>query len=236
MHATSDAWWIEKNIAHASRTLLTAEKAYNQIEKETLSIIFAVTSFHRYLHGRFYNLQTDHKPFLTIFGSNKGLPVYTTNRLLRWGTILLNYNLTLEYLPTNKTGNADGPSWLIPYQWQTLEDSVIAALWSYCEINSIIENTVRDLPVTLSEIRSETIEDDFINEIKQKIASKDKGVSDSLWESNLFYSDRIVIPKKLQKRILKNFHTEHPGKNSHENPHVELCLQACYGQRHNWRD
>ena len=69
----------KKPIAHVSRTLLPVEKHYSQIEKEALGIIFAVTKFHRYLHGRFFTLQTDHKPLITIFGSKKGLPIYTTN-------------------------------------------------------------------------------------------------------------------------------------------------------------
>ena len=41
-----------KAVAHASRSLLPAEKQYSQIEKEALGIIFAATKFHRYLHGR----------------------------------------------------------------------------------------------------------------------------------------------------------------------------------------
>ena len=75
----------KKPIAHASRTRLPAVKHYSQIEKEALGIIFAVTKFHRYLHGRFFTLQTDHKPLITIFGSKKGVPIYTANKLLRWG-------------------------------------------------------------------------------------------------------------------------------------------------------
>ena len=66
-------------IAHASETLLPTEKHYSQIEKEALGIIFAVTQFHRYLHGRFFTLQTDHKPLITVFGPKKGQPIYTTN-------------------------------------------------------------------------------------------------------------------------------------------------------------
>lgn len=102
----------------------------------------------------------------------------TANRLLRWGTILLNYNFELNYLPTNKIGHADGLSRLIANQNQPLEDSVTAVLRSDCEIKSIIANTVRDLPVTLSEIKNEALEDDFIYEIKRKIATNDNSVSD----------------------------------------------------------
>ena len=77
----------KKPVAHASRSLLPSEKHYSQTEKEALAIIFAVTKFHRYLHGRFFKLQIDHKPLLTSFGSKKGLLVYAANRLIRWGTI-----------------------------------------------------------------------------------------------------------------------------------------------------
>ena len=80
----------KKPIAHSSRTILPAEKHYYQVEKAALGIIFAVTKFLRYLLGRFFTLQTDHKSLITIFRSKKGLPIYTANRLLRWGTILLN--------------------------------------------------------------------------------------------------------------------------------------------------
>ena len=64
-----------KAVAHASRSLLPAEKQSSKIEKEVLGIIFAVTKFHWYLHERRFILQTDYKPLITIFGSKKGLPV-----------------------------------------------------------------------------------------------------------------------------------------------------------------
>ena len=87
-----------KPIAHASRSLLPAERNYSQIEKESLAIIYAIKKFHRFNHGRIFTLQTDHKPLLTIFGSKKGIPTHTANRLQRWSIILLNYNFKMETL------------------------------------------------------------------------------------------------------------------------------------------
>ena len=94
-------------------------------------------------------LQTDHKPLLTIFGSKKGLPSHTANRLQKWGTILLNYNFKMLYLPLNKFGHADGLSRLIPKYKEPLEDTVIGSLQSESELKITLCNSVRELPVTL---------------------------------------------------------------------------------------
>ena len=115
-------------MAHASRSLLPAEKQYSQIEKEALGIIFSVTGFHRYLHERQFILQTDHKPLITIFGSKKGPPVYTKNRQLRWGTTLLNYNFKIEFLTSKNICYADSLSRLIPKNTEVFEESIIAIL------------------------------------------------------------------------------------------------------------
>lgn len=157
-----------KPIAHASRSLLPAEKNYSQIEKEALSIIFAVKKFHRFLHGRQFLLQIDHKPLLTIFGSKKGLPQHTANRLQRWGTILLNYNFQMEYVPSKKLGHADGLSRLIPKQTEPLEDMVIAAIQAEVEVKNTLCDTIRELPVTLDEIKSKAEVDEFIISTKEK--------------------------------------------------------------------
>ena len=62
-----------KPIQHVSRTLLPAETIYLQIEKVGLAIVFAITIFHKYLHGREFILKTDHRPLLAIFSSKKGV-------------------------------------------------------------------------------------------------------------------------------------------------------------------
>ena len=55
----------------------------------------------------------------------------------------------------------------------------------------------------------------FIREIKPKLLKKNTKIEEtySLCDNVLLYSERVVIPKTLQKRILHDFHTGHPGIN-----------------------
>ncbi|XP_064469193.1 uncharacterized protein K02A2.6-like [Ornithodoros turicata] len=100
----------ERPIAHASKTLSSAERNYAQIEKEALAIIFGLKKFHQYLWGRRFTLYTDHKPLTTIFGPKKGIPVTATNRLQRWALIMIGYTYDIQYKPSHQMGNADGLS------------------------------------------------------------------------------------------------------------------------------
>ena len=75
--------------------------------------------------------------------------------------------------------------------------------------------TIRELPVTQQEIKRKAQEDEFISATKQKIADKNQQIADifTLCDNVLLYGERVVIPKTLQKRILRDFHVGHPGKN-----------------------
>ena len=194
----------------ANEYITPAEKQYSQIEKEALGIIFAVTKFHRYLHGRRFILQTGHKPLITIFGSKKDLPVYTANRLLCWGTILLNYNFKIEFLTSKNICQAD-----IPQNTEVFKDSIIATLRTDYEIKNMITNTVKELSVTLADIKRESRQYEFIQSIKNKIQDKDPNVPEvfSLCDDVLWYNDRVVILNSLQRKILRDFRMAHPRKN-----------------------
>lgn len=102
-----------KVVQHAARALTKAEVNYSQPDREGLAVIHAITKFHRKIYGRKFTLQTDHAPLIRIFGSRTGIPVYTANRLQRWALTLLLYDFKIEYVPTDKFGNADILSRLI---------------------------------------------------------------------------------------------------------------------------
>ena len=76
----------EKAIMHAARSLTPANSNYSQVEKEAFALIFAVNKFHKMLFGRCFTLLKDHKLLLSIFGSKKGIPVYSVlqDEILPW--------------------------------------------------------------------------------------------------------------------------------------------------------
>ena len=61
----------ERPVAFISRTLSKAEQNYAQIDREALSIVFAVKRFHQYLFGFKFKLETDLKPLIYIFEEKK---------------------------------------------------------------------------------------------------------------------------------------------------------------------
>ncbi|CAI2339148.1 unnamed protein product [Caenorhabditis sp. 36 PRJEB53466] len=213
----------EKPIAHAARSLNSAEKNYSQIEKEGLGLIFAVKRFHKYLFGRKFLLRTDHKPLLSIFGSKKGIPVHSQNRLVRWSTILLAYDFVIEYVKTDDFGQADALSRMIQKMPSENEDMVIAQV--EVDVEGSLQSAVRRLPVRVEDVQSETEKDNVLKEVikcisrgvwPKKLEGKLKKFSSikqslSVVKDCVMMSERVVVPEMLQKTILKQLHEGHPG-------------------------
>ena len=60
----NDSWYP---VGYASRCLTSAEKNYCQLEKETLSIVFACHKFHDFIYGKKCNVFNEHLPLQSIF-------------------------------------------------------------------------------------------------------------------------------------------------------------------------
>ena len=99
-----------KPVAHASSQLLPAEKNYTQIEKESLGIFIVVVKFHRYIHGRYFTFQMDHKSLLTIFGSKIDC---ADGEQSSWIITWSSYRLKNTVMPTDFQINPEthGTSW-----------------------------------------------------------------------------------------------------------------------------
>uniref|UniRef100_A0A914I8I2 RNA-directed DNA polymerase n=1 Tax=Globodera rostochiensis TaxID=31243 RepID=A0A914I8I2_GLORO len=212
---------------HASCTLSDAQQNYSQIEKKALALVFAVQKLHRMLFGHKFTLLTDHKPLLAIFGSKKGIPIYSASRLQRWALILTNYDFVIKYVNTAAFGQADVLFRLIANYPRPEEDRLIANICTEteCYISTVLQSQTDQLPITAKEIAEVTAEDEILSEILRLSRSGwPKKVNDPEFtpyfpkrdeiienEGCLMYQQRIIVPSLLRARALKTLHMSHPG-------------------------
>lgn len=83
----------DRPVAYASRQLSKAEISYPVIQKELLSICFAVKKFRPYLWGRKFKILTDHRPLVYLFGMKD-----PSSRLTKFRLELEQYDFIIEYI------------------------------------------------------------------------------------------------------------------------------------------
>ena len=93
---------VLKPVAYASKKLLQAERNYSTVERECLSLVWAVQKFQPYLYGVKFRVQSDHQPLMFLATSQK-----LNARLMRWSLLLQPYNFTVEYIPGKENVGAD---------------------------------------------------------------------------------------------------------------------------------
>ena len=206
----------ERPIAFASRTLSSSEQNYAQVEKEALSLIYGVKHFHTYLYGRKFLLITDHKPLTTILGPKKGIPPLAAARLQRWAWILSAYSYDIEFRPTGEHCNADGLSRL-PLPVAPPDDpNADPRVFNISQMEA--------LPVTVKKLRAATASDRILSKVirytkghwpHQVIPALrpfyNRRTELSVEEGCLLWGYRVVVPKRLRERLLRELHKEHPG-------------------------
>ena len=221
-HATPEG---DKPIAYASRKLTKAETNYSQLEKEALAIVYGVRIFHQYLCGKKFTLLTDHKPLTYLFGPKRGIPVLAASRLQRWAILLSGYVYDIQYRTSKQNANADFLSRLPGSE--TLEDKPdeIVVMWTNeaAELNQV---QLDSLPVDAIRVKQATDKDKVLSKVKYWVQNgwpRNHEVSTEFhpWikrkdeltvESGcLLWGIRVVIPEKLQPRILDELHCGHPG-------------------------
>ena len=97
----------ERQIAYVSRALNEHEHNYSKIDKEGVSIIFALKKFSQYLSGNHFILTTDNRAIKKIFDSKTEISPIAAGRLVRWSLILAQYDYELKFRSTQQHSNAD---------------------------------------------------------------------------------------------------------------------------------
>ena len=145
----------ERPITFASRTLMTAEQKYAQIEREGLAVVFGVIHVHEYIYGRHFTLVSDHKQLLTLFNERTGVSEMASARIQRWALKLSGYRYTFMHKPGIMNGNADRLSRLpLRGQPDVLEESPPPEV-----VNLLHRLEVLESPVSADENKRWTRED-----------------------------------------------------------------------------
>lgn len=222
-----------KAVFHMAKTLDKAQQNYSQIEKEALALVTVVERFKKFIYGRHFTLQTDHRPLLALFRTSKtkGLKTRTANRLKRWPFRLLGYDFTIEYSKTTDFGQADALSRLIQQARQDASNSdleeVIASLQGVeTELRQIVYESTQLLPRTAHrQLQQATVTDGVLAEVRDRLQThwllSDSADSDlipyyrrreylALVDDILVLDDRVIIPPTLRPMVLQ-LHTAHPG-------------------------
>lgn len=212
----------EKPIAYSSRVLKSSEINYSQIDKEALAIVWAVRYFHQYIFGNEFILITDHKPLLSIFGSNKGIPQLAASRLQRWAYILSAYNYKIEYIDSNRNV-ADFLSRFNVEKINCISTDLVKN-GELCYIKYISE----EVPLNFKKIKAETSRDITLSKVlgyinrgwpEIKVNNYDKNIQQyairknelSIEQGCILWGYRLVIPNKFRDKILTELHVSHLG-------------------------
>lgn len=97
----------ERPIAFASRTLISSERNYSQIDREACTIVWGIRKFHHYCFDRKFTLITGNQPLNRIFHPEKNLPATSAICLLHYANYLAGFNYEIRYRHISEHANAD---------------------------------------------------------------------------------------------------------------------------------
>ena len=206
----------EQPIAFASPTLTAAEKNYPQIEREALAIWWSVTvKFREYLLGHHFTLRTDHQPLVTLFGNKKPISQHSANRIQKWSLSLNEFAYTIQY-KTGKTNVVADALSRLPLREEGSQPRPSEEVF-------LIED-LQKLPLRHSDLKKATEEDQelkyVLDHIKGGKPFQPSKCSKQLFAKQhelstmgdvLIWHGRVIVPEKLQPRVLQQLHEGHGG-------------------------
>lgn len=211
-----------KPVQYVSRTLSDVERRYAQIEKEGLALTWVCERFSSYLMGKRFELVTDHKPLVQIFGEKAISDL--TPRLQRFRMRLMHFDFSIRHEAGKNFVLADVLS-RAPVESSYEKSKESADVLD--EVEQFVESVISSLPC--SDIRLEKIKETLKND-KQFTILRDC-ISSGDWSSlvnsdffrergNLVYMQGLIlrgtqlyIPKVMRNEILEQIHHGHFGVN-----------------------
>ncbi|KAJ7996477.1 hypothetical protein DPEC_G00237470 [Dallia pectoralis] len=216
----SDARWSP--VAYASRSMTPTEQRYAQVEKEALAATWACERFGCFILGRPFELETDHKPLVSLLGGKAldDLPP----RIQRFKMRLMRYNYSVSHVPGKSLWTADTLSRAPLRTARTHTDTSLLE-----DTNIYVDSVISNIPVSgdyLSSLREHLKADSTCSALMEYCTDgwpdksqlqgalrhyrPDRAVL-TVHDGLLLRGTRLVIPFSLQGDVLQRLHEGHLG-------------------------
>ena len=207
----------EQPIYYASRALTSAEKNYQNFEREAQAAVWGMEKFHYFFYGRKFILQTDQKPLVSIFRKHM---VDVSPRIQRITIQAWQYDFEPQHIPGRINVISDALSRVTPLEFQNSNaDKDILAV-NFLQYSSI-EERERD------EVLQETVKDKEIQSLKHYIStgwpakrSQIPVFLHSYWNFRdelmiengiLMKNSKVLIPETPKQKYLRQIHLGYQG-------------------------
>ena len=233
LQLTPDGLW--QPVEYASRKMTETEQRYAMIEKEALATTWACEKFDYYLVGRHFEIETDHKPLISVLGEKdlSQLPV----RVQRFKLRLMRYDYDIFYTPGKDMFLADSLS--RPNSANLSDHDISSASLVEAYVNAVLSSSLDSN--SLEEALTNAMRDDAVSmqcsdyikggwpksaasltgELANLYVCRDKL---SVYNDLILYGSRIYIPIALRAGYLQRCHEGHQG--------ISKCRRRA--QRHFW--
>ena len=207
----------EQSIYYASRALTSAEKNYQNLEREAQAAVWGMEKFYYFLYGRKFILQTDQKPLVSIFRKHM---IDVSPRIQRITIWAWQYEFEPQHIAGRNNVISDALSRVTPLEFQDSNaDKDILAV-NFLQ-HSSIEEREKD------EVLQETLKDKELQSLKHYIStgwpSKRSQIPVFLhphWNFRdeltieggiLMKNSKVLIPETLKQKYLRQIHQGHQG-------------------------
>ncbi|KAL7865994.1 hypothetical protein SRHO_G00112410 [Serrasalmus rhombeus] len=209
-------------IAYMSQSLTPTEQRYAQVEKEALGLTWACERFRNFLIGKHFQLETDHKPLLSLLGSQAldALPP----RIQRFRMRLMRYSYSISHVSGKCLWTADTLTRAPLKRGVTPADKEL-----FEDTNIYIDMVMENLPAStayLEELKDQLQRDSVCARVMQlcteswPVGGLKEPALKFYWAERalltvqdglLLKGQRLVIPSTMRNDVLAKLHEGHQG-------------------------
>ena len=204
-------------VYYASRTLTSAEKNNQNLERECMAAVWGMEKFHYFLYGKHFTLQTDQKPLVSIFWKHM---IDVSPRIQRIAIHAWQYQFEPQYISGKMNVIADVLSRVTPLDFEDhdVDKEVLA-------VNVLTYTAIKEREKR--ELLNETDKDAELQALKMVISKgwpkKRSSLTPNLqpyWnyqdeltieDGILMKGQKIIIPTSLKQQYISKIHAGHTG-------------------------